>query len=720
MRPAIERFLLAASRRQDLVIVFFILLVTALMILPLPTWLMDVMIAINITIGMLFLMLAVYLKSPLEFSTLPSAILLSTLVRIAITISTTRLILVQADAGSIIQSFGEFVVSGNVIVGLVIFAIIAIAQFIVVTKGAERVAEVAARFVLDGLPGKQMSIDSDVRSGDIDRNEARRRRANLERESQYYGAMDGAMKFVKGDAIVSMIVILVNLIGGLVVGTVVQGMDAATAFQTYALLTVGDGLASQIPALLVAVSGGIVVTRVTTETSQNLGADLAKELISSSQSLAVVSAALVGLALVPGFPTLTFLSIAAIIGGGAFAIMMTDRRRRAQAAAQPQAGRDAASLTQPQAARAATGDPAPDAAVSLIQPAKPGDTFSINASPELMDRIDTGQLQQSLQTVVTEASRQRGIKVDMPGVTVEPSFPAETFEFLVDGAPTWRGRIPANKVFAVSEADLSDVAGLDNTERTELPGIGAGLWVNAANAASLGAKGISVVEPEAAMGAIVRQHISRWSSRAFGLQDADAWLNDQSQKGASALVQLVRQAVPLVRVADTMRHLLADGVSISQSKLVLEGLIELAPKVEDNQLLADHLRLCLSRPISANYADESRTIPAYVVELDLEDILRQSTREGPAGLRLNLDYGSAERLTSELKRCFTQAIPSKQQTVLMTSFDVRRPLRQFAISKGMDIPVLAFEEIASDYHVLPVGSFTESTLSSEARADDAA
>jgi type III secretion protein V len=711
MQVALERFFKAAANRQDLIIVFFILAVVAVMILPLPTWLMDVMIALNITIGILFLLLAVYLKNPLEFSTLPAAILISTLIRIAITISTTRLILVQGDAGSIVASFGEFVVGGNVIVGLVVFMIIAIAQFVVITKGAERVAEVAARFALDALPGKQLSIDSDLRSGDIDRFEAKRRRQNLERESQYYGAMDGAMKFVKGDAIVSMIIIFINLIGGLIIGTTVRGLDAGTAFNTYSLLTVGDGLSAQIPALLVAVSGGIVVTRVTTESSENLGSDLARELVSSAQSLAIVAAALVGLAAVPGFPTLTFLTIAAICGGGAALIMRREKRAALAKAAEVAAAPGARPLGQSGGQSGTAGTGGAGAAIqTLSAPSRTGDTFGLRVSPDLEKHINTGKLRAALDSVIAQASSKRGIKIAAPSFAADKAFPDGTVTFLVDGAPSWRGRVPPDKLFAPVDREVEALEGITDAERADLPGLGSGIWVTPQVAQSLAAKRITALPTEAVLARLTDGMIDRWSARAFGLQEADAWLTDHAGKGFQSLVQLVRPVVPLTRIADTLRHLLAEGVGISQPRLVLEGLIELAPKVDDNHMLADHLRLHLSRPISSNYADESRSIPAFIVELDLEETLREATRDGPAGLRLSLDYDSAQNLTRFLRTAFAVDAATNPRPVLMTAFDTRRQLRQFAISKGLDIPVLAFEEIAPDYQVFPVGSLTRRVL----------
>jgi type III secretion protein V len=245
-----------------------------MMILPMPTALADVLIATNIGLAVLLMMVAIYITAPVEFSTLPSVILITTAFRLSLSITTSRMVLVQGDAGSIIRTFGEFVIAGNVVVGLVVYLIITMVQFVVITKGSERVAEVAARFTLDALPGKQISIDTDLRNGDIDANEARRRRRNLEKESQLYGAMDGAMKFVKGDAIASLVIIIVNLIGGITIGCLQRGLPFSGAAQTYSLLAVGDGLIAQIPALLISLTAGVIVTRATSETGGNLGRDI--------------------------------------------------------------------------------------------------------------------------------------------------------------------------------------------------------------------------------------------------------------------------------------------------------------------------------------------------------------------------------------------------------------------------------------------------------------
>ena len=322
-----QRAVQIITSRNDLILAFFLVAVIFMMILPLPTWLVDALIGINMTISAILLMVAMYLPSPLAFSSFPSVLLVTTLFRLGISIATTRLILLQGDAGHIIFTFGNFVVGGNLIVGLVVFLILTIVQFVVITKGAERVAEVAARFSLDAMPGKQMSIDGDMRAGTIDMEEAKRRRNIVEKESQLYGAMDGAMKFVKGDAIAGLIIVAVNLLGGIVIGTMQRGMTAADAAKTYSVLTIGDGLIAQIPALFIAICAGMIVTRVQSgDGPSNVGKDIGQQILAQPRALMIAAAVALGMGLIPGMPLAVFLTLAVVVGGIGFVLMRGMRK----------------------------------------------------------------------------------------------------------------------------------------------------------------------------------------------------------------------------------------------------------------------------------------------------------------------------------------------------------------------------------------------------------
>lgn len=333
------------GERKDILLVVLLLAVVFMMVLPLPPLLLDILIAVNITISVVLLMMSVYIGSPLQFSVFPAVLLITTLFRLALSVSTTRMILLQADAGQIVNTFGSFVVGGNLVVGIIIFLIITIVQFLVITKGAERVAEVSARFSLDAMPGKQMSIDGDMRAGVIDVNEARARRAVIEKESQMFGSMDGAMKFVKGDAIAGLIIIVVNILGGIAIGVTQKGLSTADALQLYAVLTVGDGMVSQVPALLIAITAGIIVTRVSSDESADLGSDIGEQVVAQPKALLIGGLLLVLFGLIPGFPTLTFLALALLVGGGGYFMLWRQRagqRRFPRPAGAARAGRRSA------------------------------------------------------------------------------------------------------------------------------------------------------------------------------------------------------------------------------------------------------------------------------------------------------------------------------------------------------------------------------------------
>ncbi len=395
------------AARQDLILVALLVLTTVMMILPMPTAFADILIATNIALSILLMMAAIYVNGSVEFSTLPTVILVTTAFRLSLSITTSRMILVQGDAGDIIRTFGEFVIAGNIVVGLVVYLIITIVQFVVITKGSERVAEVAARFTLDALPGKQISIDTDLKNGDIDQGEARRRRHLLEQESQLYGAMDGAMKFVKGDAIASLVIIVVNLIGGMAIGTLQRGLSFAEAVQTYSLLAVGDGLIAQIPALLISLTAGIIVTRVTSAVGGNLGRDMVGQLTADPRVLQVASAVLAMLAFVPGFPIAVFLTMAILLGAGGWALS----RRKA--------------TTAKDAVRAASQGP-PEAA-----------RLELQIAPALA--AEHPDLEFALAALKTEMSSFLGIAI--PTIRVRPNkLGAAEWRFETDGLPVAAGR----------------------------------------------------------------------------------------------------------------------------------------------------------------------------------------------------------------------------------------------------------------------------------------
>lgn len=612
LRTMLERF----AARQELALVAILVLTMAMMILPIPTVLADVLIAGNIGLAMLLMMVAVHISGPVEFSTLPSVILITTAFRLSLSITTSRMVLVQADAGDIIRTFGEFVIAGNVVVGLVVYLIITIVQFVVITKGSERVAEVAARFTLDALPGKQISIDTDLKNGDIDQKEARQRRRTLEKESQLYGAMDGAMKFVKGDAIASLVIIVVNLVGGMTIGCLQRGMPFGEAVRTYSLLAVGDGLIAQIPALLISLTAGVIVTRVTSDTGSNLGRDIMGQLTGEPRTLQIAALVLAALAVVPGFPAAVFLTLAIVLGATGWTLS-----GRAKASARRFA----------EAHRTQRGDA--DAAVLTIALGR--------ACDGVLPMVD-----EALEIVRQEVSTSLGVAVPRLRICLDGGLEGQTWRFDVNGVPAGGGQ---------------------------------------------GATPDGMQAP-------VRQLLRRSADQFVGIQEAQALLHAMEPAYAD-LVREATKATPLIRLAETLRRLLREEVSIANRRTILETVAEWGPREPNTAVLAEQVRVALGRQICFALAGPGKIVPVVLIEPSLDEALRASIIATPVGLQLVLDPAVAERLVEALRPIVQRGADRAPALALLASADLRRHLRAFLGRQGVDTPVLTHAELAPDFRL---------------------
>lgn len=608
-------FFARVAARQELALVGMLVLTTAMMILPIPTVFADLLIACNIGLAMLLMMIAVHISGPVEFSTLPSVILITTAFRLSLSITTSRMVLVQADAGEIIRTFGDFVIAGNVVVGLVVYLIITIVQFVVITKGSERVAEVAARFTLDALPGKQISIDTDLKNGDIDQKEARRRRHTLEKESQLYGAMDGAMKFVKGDAIASLVIIVVNLVGGMAIGCLQRGMPFSEAVRTYSLLAVGDGLIAQIPALLISLTAGVIVTRVTSEAGGNLGRDIMAQLTGEPRTLQIAAAVLAALALVPGFPTAVFLTLAVLLGASGWAL----------------AGRAKATAKRFAEARRTTR--ITEAAVLTVR-------FGASFLPAL-DTLghDLDALRQEIETSL-------GIAVPKLQASVDDGLAPRSWQLDVNGVPS----------------------GVGVGERAE------------------------EVLPH------LRQALCRIADQFVGIQETQALLGGMEASFAD-LVREATKAAPLARLAEVLRRLLREQVSLTNLRAILEAVAEWGAREQNTAVLAEHVRAALRRQICFALAGPDKIMPVVLVEPSLDEALRALVLATPAGSQLVLDQPSTERLLATLRQCAARSTRPDATPAVLSSSEVRRHLRMLLDRHGLDMPVITHGELAPDFRL---------------------
>ena len=680
--------------RWDMLFAVFLLLIVGIMVVPLPPMLLDVFIACNIAITLLILMVAFYLRRALDLSTFPSIILLATIFRLALAVSTTRLILLDAHAGRIVQSFGTFVVAGNVAVGLIVFLVITIVQFVVITKGAERIAEVSARFTLDALPGKQMSIDADLRSGDISKEEARARREHLEKDSQFYGAMDGAMKFVKGDAIAGLIIIAVNLIGGMAIGMAGRGLDLATAVQTYSLLTVGDGLVSQIPALLIAISAGAVVTRVQTDDAVNIGSDISRQLTADPVALSLAGASLLVGGFLPGFPTMIFVILAAGLLG--LAALIWQRRTH---------GEDALALAGSEASQALVRQNAAEAEAPLPEPGH-DDIVAIAMTPALAARINWSALRRDVDAVRDRASRRLGLPVLPVSVARDMTGTAESWCLKVDGAVVVRAPAAAGQVVVSTDSEGLALSGIEPLGTLPMPD--GRTWAFIAADAVDRLPDTADTPPlttEAFIAMALATVIDRWAERLLGVEETAQWLS-RAENDYPELVREARAVITQQKLSETLRKLLDEGIGLTSRRLILDAIIEWAPRAPEPAVLAEYLRSALRRQVSQSVADDDGVIPAIVMQDDIEEAFRAAIRRNPGATFLSLDQETGRRLEGLFRAMLTAPASAPRPPVVLCSMDVRRFVRSFLVSLNLRLPVMSFQDVAPENRLKALTALT--------------
>jgi type III secretion protein V len=687
-----------APGSPDLMIALVLVLTVAMMVLPMPLLLVDLLIGFNLGFAVLLLMVSLYVLSPLEFSTLPGIILLSTVFRLALTITTTRLILTQANAGDIVRTFGEFVIAGSVLVGLVVFLIVTIVQFIVIAKGAERVAEVGARFILDALPGKQMAIDAELRNGDIDQPEARRRRGRLEQESQLYGAMDGAMKFVKGDAIAGLVVIVVNLIGGIAVGTLSRGMPFVQAVREYALLTIGDALISQIPALMLSITAATVVTRVTGDSKLDLGRDIASQLSADRRALRLAAIVLLAMGLVPGFPTAVFV-VLALAFGAASLVVGTRSNVGDEDAAISRDGMGAAT-------EARAGAPQRTREIRQAAPAE-APPVVILLSDNLRSIAEMQNLRSKLDESRASLADTLGILMPDVGIVFDPTLGTSRFRIEVEGVPVEEAHVDPQRLLLCDDPVNLELAGIpaqtDGDGKSSAQKSSEQIWIDAAHESSLLAAGIGYQDCTDVVAARTREVLARNAARFIGIQETRALLTRLEGRYGD-LVKEVMRTTPVQRMADVLRRLVDEGVSVRNPRLVLEALAEWGEREANVVLLTEYVRAALKRQICHKYASAHRIVPAFLIERAAEDTIRGAVRDTAVGPYLVLDDNVSEGLLDRVRRIGANAHSDRNRPVILTSMDIRRFVRGFLVRNGLDIPVLSYQELAGDFTIQPIGT----------------
>jgi flagellar biosynthesis protein FlhA len=672
-------------RHTDLLAAVAVVCVVTMLVVPLPAALLDLLITLNISAALTVVVATMYLGKSLDFSSFPSLLLLTTMFRLAINVSVTRLILTTGDAGSVVKSFGEFVVGGNVIVGLVIFLILIVIQFVVVTNGAGRVAEVGARFTLDAMPGKQMAIDADLNAGLISEEQARTRRSEISREADFYGAMDGASKFVKGDAMAAVIITAINLVGGIVIGMLQRNLGLSEAAHQYSLLTIGDGLAAQIPALLISVATGIIVTRAASD--RDLGSDIANQILRQRKA-PMVAAVTIGLfALVPGLPKLPFLLIAAILGAIGWAVRNgMPGEKDAQAAAQ----QDALTALKPPGE-----EPIGGIAVDALELA-----IGFGLVP-LVDGGSSGSLLRRVSMIRRQIAGELGIVI--PAVRIHDELGMESHEYVlkVRGSEVARGRIMPGHVLAMDPGDAGgNLQGIPTREPAfGLPAV----WVHESGRAEAEALGYTVVDPESVIITHLTETIRSHAAEVLTRQDVRALLDQLKQTNAAVVEEVVPEVLSLGEIQRVLQSLLSEGVPIRDLGTIVEAIGDKARITRDTSLLSEYARQALGRAITAPHLDEQLRLQAITLDPAIEQEVSTSITQTTDGEYLAMDPPRAQAIMSALRAQVEHASGRGARPVLLCSARIRRHLRRLTSQAQPHLAVCSYNEIAPGIDVETIG-----------------
>jgi flagellar biosynthesis protein FlhA len=677
-------------KHTDLVAAVAVVVVVTMLIVPLPSMLLDLFITINISAALAVVVATMYLQKPLEFSAFPSLLLLTTMFRLAINVSVTRLILTKGDAGSVVRDFGQFVVGGDVVIGLVIFLILIVIQFVVVTNGAGRVAEVAARFTLDAMPGKQMAIDADLNAGLITDQEARSRRSEIAREADFYGAMDGASKFVKGDAMAAVIITGINLIGGIVVGVVQHHVPFSQATHTYSMLTVGDGLAAQIPALLISVATGILVTRSASE--KDLGSDLANQILRQKKAPLVAGIVVCCFALVPGLPKLPFLFIGGIMAAIGWSVRngMPDEIAAAAAAAALPAPTEA---DKPSAPREEVLKELP------IDPLELGIGFGL---VPLVDRRTGGSLVRRVSMIRRQIASELGMVI--PPVRIHDEVDLDSHEYVVKvrGTVVARGSIMAGHHLAMDPGDaVGTVPGIPTTEPAfGLPAI----WIAESQHAEAEALGYTVVDGESVIVTHLTETIRNHAAQLLTRQDVRQLLDQLKEINEAVVTEVVPDVLSLGEIQRVLQSLLSEGVSIRDLGAIVESVGDKARITRDPTLLAEYARQALGRAITAPHLDPLQTLRVITLDPTVEQELATSITQTSDGEYLAMEPIRAQAVLTAVKSQSDQASARGGiRPVLLCSARVRRHVRRLLESSVPHLPVCSYNEVAPGISVETIG-----------------
>lgn len=680
------------SRYSDMLFPLGVMLAIATFFVPLPSWLLTYLVIINLGISFIVLSTSLYINTPLQLTTYPTILLLSTLLRMCLSVSIMRSVISKGEAGAMIEALGKLTMQGNLVVGVVMFTMILVVQFIVVAKGAERVAEVGARFTLDAMPGKQMSIDADMRSGLITQDQARLMRSALQRESQLYGAMDGAMKFVKGDSIATIIIALINVVAGIGTGVFQHSMGFSDAAHKYMVMTIGDGLSAIISSLLVTVSAAIVVTRVSTDDeTTNIGGEIGAQLFSNPKPLMLASGLLLTLAVFPSTPTLPLLLVGGLAAAGAYKIHTTHKERERLVAAE----------SERHGVVADGEDLQPTFAVPLAVVVNKNITHLIDK-----ETASGARFREELPKL--RSATYYDIGVLLPNTHISGDAPLKDNQYFIalKEVPVVYGFIKPNSVYVNDSAANIRAFGIEGEDILNPADLKPGAWIPSAQRSVAELAGLKVWEPVEVITLHLSLVLKKYAHEFVGIQEAQAYL-DFAARGVPKLVEeVVPKIVTVNQFTDVLQRLVQEGISIRDIKTILDALSEWGRVEKDPVMLTEHIRGAMKRYISFRYTGGRDSLFVYLIDPEIEDVIRGAIRRTSTGSFLSLDPAIAHDILDAVRREIGNKPATAQKPVIITDMELRRFVRKTVELEFPTLSVLSYQELAPELNIQPVGRIT--------------
>ena len=673
------------QRPQECLVGLGVVAVLAVMVMPIPPFLLDLFLSFSITFALIILLVSVFMQGPLDFSVFPSLLLIITLIRLSLNVASTRIILLHGSegtgaAGQVIESFGSFVVGGNFVVGTVIFIILVMINFIVITKGSVRTSEVAARFTLDAIPGKQMSIDADLNAGLINENQARNRRQMLEQEADFYGSMDGAIRFVRGDAIAGILITVVNILGGFGIGVFQQDMEIGEAAQVYTLLTIGDGLVSQLPALVVSTAAGLVVTRAATD--KNLPHQLISQLVNQPHAFLIASAILFFFGMIPGLPHFPFFLMSIIAGTIGFnkfkdtskKALIDSRKKEEDAKA-----------------------PTPERVESIL----PLDIMELEVGYELIPLVDAdsnGELLDRIKSVRRQFALEMGFIVPPLHIRDNLQLKSSEYGILIKGVEVSRGSIMTGRLLAMNPGTIEkEIDGIQTTEPTfGLPAV----WITTSDKQKAQMAGYTVVDPSTVITTHIKETIKRHASELLGRQETQALIDKFKESNPKVIEELIPDVLSLGKVQKVLQNLLKEQISIRDLRTILEQLADYGPSSKDTDILTEYVRQAMARPTTKQFQSADGSLSVMTLDRGVEELIQSSIQRTEVASFLALEPTVAEKLLVKLQEAVEAISPQIETSpVLLASPGIRHHLRKFVERFIPDLAVLSHSEITPSVQI---------------------